>query len=64
MNKKTIHSSDGKFMAWITVRQNIKGARRESHIYYADDTADLWNEAIEFLSEGFSVISFDLYEVC
>jgi len=50
-------------MAVIVVRQNIKGARREEHTYYADDTADLWGHALEFLEEGFSVISCDLWTV-
>ncbi len=54
---------DFAYCAHILVRQNVKGARREMHEYYADDTADLWNHAIEFLAEGFSVISVDLYEV-
>ena len=54
---------DWAYCAHILVRQNIKGARRQMHFYYADDTADLWNEAIEFLAEGFSVISVDLWEV-
>ncbi len=67
--KRVLHTSirpdgsDYAYMAIIIIRQNIKGARREEHEYYADDTADLWNHAIEFLAEGFSVISIDLYEV-
>jgi len=52
-----------RYMAVIVVRQNIKGARREEHTYYADDTADLWGHALEFLEEGFSVISCDLWTV-
>ena len=52
---------DASYMAHITVRQQVKGARREVHEYYADDTADLWEHAIEFLNEGFSVISVVMY---
>lgn len=51
------------YTAIIVVRQNIKGARREEHTYHAEDSADLWGHAIDFLEEGFSVISCDLYEV-
>ncbi len=63
---KWIHHSDEgdyAYCAHILVRQNVKGARRVMHVYYADDTADLWNHAIEFLAEGFSVISCDLWTV-
>tara|TARA_R110000744_G_scaffold13702_4_gene39703 strand:- start:1693 stop:1908 length:216 start_codon:yes stop_codon:yes gene_type:complete len=49
------------YMAHITVRQQVKGARRVTHEYHADDTADLWQHAIEFLHEGFSVISVEMY---
>lgn len=52
---------DASYMAHITVRLNEKGARRETHEYYADDTADLWQHAVEFLAEGFSVISVEMY---
>ena len=51
------------YCAHILVRQNVKGARRVMHVYYADHIPDLWNHAIEFLAEGFSVISVDLWEV-
>ena len=53
--------ADYAFMAHITVRQQVKGARRVTHEYHADDTADLWQHAIEFLHEGFSVISVEMY---
>jgi|OM-RGC.v1.035466300 hypothetical protein len=58
------HDCDGTdwaFMAHITVRQEVKGARRVTHEYYADYTEVLWGHAIEFLSEGFSVISVEMY---
>ena len=49
------------YMAHITVRLNERGARRVTHEYYADDIQDLWNHAIQFLHEGFSVISVEMY---
>lgn len=50
-------------MAHMIVRQNVKGAKRECHEFASDRMGDLWYEAIEFLAEGFSVISVDIYEV-
>jgi len=68
--KRVIHPfiSDGyhmnpRYMAVLVIRHNIKGARREEHTFYADATADLWTHAIDFLNEGFSVISCDLWTV-
>ena len=67
--KRVLHTSirhdgsDYAYMAAITIRQNVKGARREMHEYYADYEEVLWGHAIDFLAEGFSVISVDLYEV-
>lgn len=61
--KRVIHDTDADyaFMAVIVVRQNIKGARREQHEYHADYEEVLWGHALEFLAEGFSVISCDLW---
>jgi len=53
--------TDWAFMAHITVRLNEKGARRETHEYYADYTEVLWGHAVEFLAEGFSVISVEMF---
>lgn len=63
LEEHLINAENPRYMAIIVVRQNIKGARREEHEYHADDTADLWGHAIEFLKEGFSVISVDLWTV-
>ena len=49
------------YMAHITVRRNEKGCTRVTHEYYADNTADLWQHAIDFLHGGFSVISVEMY---
>ena len=51
------------YCAHILVRQNIKGARRQMHVFYADYEEVLWNDAIDFLTKGFSVIRVDLWEV-
>jgi hypothetical protein len=64
--KRIIHNTTitkGEYVAHMIVRQNVKGAKRECHEFASDRMGDLWYEAIEFLAEGFSVISVDIYEV-
>tara|TARA_R100001377_G_scaffold13865_1_gene6993 strand:+ start:170 stop:370 length:201 start_codon:yes stop_codon:yes gene_type:complete len=58
-----VHGDDsqGPYMAHITVRQQVKGARRETHEYYGLNTEDLWLHVRDFLTEGFSVISVEMY---